>query len=159
VTWPRPARNDLSALLQRAIIVATALAMLLFALPLAVTISSLYRSSVLAELGQDGERTRAAMTEALLRNPAALAAALPVPHDPTVEIAIYTVAGQRVAGRGPDRAEPPVGQAGRTAVEVEDLMDGIAFAAVPLLDDNGAPRFVVRVAQPAQVHQTRRWRC
>jgi signal transduction histidine kinase len=143
--------TGLSNLLQRAIIVSTALAMLLFALPLAVTVGGLYRSSALEELGRDAERARVSLTQPMLNQPALMNGALPEPHDPSVRIGVYDVNGELVAGHGTMYLESRVLQALVTGVEEQGMENGSVLAAVPLLDDLGHARFVVRAAQPASM--------
>ncbi len=143
--------NGLSTLLQRAIIVSTALAILLFALPLAITVSGLYRSTALEELGRDAEKARVALTERMMNDTSLMHDALPEPHDPSVRIGVYNVKGELVAGHGTMYLESQVLHAMDTGVEEQGSENGSVLAAVPLLDDLGHARFVVRAAQPASM--------
>ena len=143
--------NGLSSLLQRAIIVSTALAMLLFALPLAITVSGLYRSTALEELGRDAEKSRVAITERMMNDPSLMTKALPEPHDESVRIGVYDVDGELVAGHGTMYLESRVLRALVTGVEEQGMENGSVLAAVPLLDDLGHARYVVRAAQPASM--------
>ena len=116
--------NGLSTLLQRAIIVSTALAILLFALPLAITVSGLYRSSALEELGRDAEKARVALTERMMTDTSLMHAALPEPHDPSVRIGVYDVKGELVAGHGTMYLESQVLHAMDTGVEEQGSENG-----------------------------------
>ena len=142
----------LSALLQRSIIFAVALAMLLFALPLAVAVSGLYRSQALEDLARDAERTRGALTPQTLADSGRIALALStvLPHDPAVEVGVYDSTGYLIAGRGPQVGDRPVRSAAAPGgVEQQGIVNGIQVTVVPLTGE-GDPetRFVVRAAEP-----------
>ena len=149
----------LSSLLQRSIIFAVALAMLMFALPLAVAVSGLYRSQALEDQARDAERSRGALTIEVLADPGRIGPALSAvpPHDPAVEVGVYDAAGVLVAGRGPAAGDKLVRRAAAPGgVEQQGIVDGLQITVVPLTGDGDADtRFVVRAAEPYSTVQHR----
>ena len=102
-------------------------AVLLFALPLALSIQSDNRSQGLLRLQRDTvAAARAIDLTAAGRDP------VEVPRSPD-RLGVYDVRGRRVAGRGPARADALVRSALRTARPADRLGDGHLDAAVPLL--------------------------
>lgn len=106
--------------------VATA-AVLLFALPLALSIQSNHRTQGLLRLQRDTvAAARAIDLTAGGRDP------IEVPPS-SDRLAVYDVRGRRVAGRGPDRAGAVVSSALRGGRPADRLGDGRLEVAVPLL--------------------------
>jgi signal transduction histidine kinase len=104
-----------------------AAAVMLFALPLALVLQRNYRNEELLRLQRDTiAATRAIDLGAPRRDPIEL----PPTRD---QLAVYNAAGQRVAGRGPARADELVRAALRTASPADRAQDGRLLAAVPLL--------------------------
>jgi signal transduction histidine kinase len=161
VTTPANERRTLglTSLLQRSIIFAVALAMLMFALPLAVAVSGLYRSQALEDLARDAERSRGALTTEVLADPGRIGPALAgvALHDPGVEVGVYDASGALVAGRGPAEGDKPVrSAAGPGGVEQVGIFDGLQITVVPLTGDGDAEaRYVVRAAEPYATVQHR----
>jgi len=122
----------------------TGLALLLFALPLAVAVQQLYRGQQLARLQQDATRMVALVPD----NPITAGSRLAVPGDVSDQslIGIYTPAGDRVGGAGPLRS--------RTAAAARDAgvhrgdEAGQLAVAVPVSSDR-ATVAVIRAAVPA----------
>jgi signal transduction histidine kinase len=115
------------------ILAVTALAILVFAVPLAVAAGRLYRSEELARL-------QAAATRAVVRVPSdTLGAGGPIalPDERHVTVAVYDVRADRVAGHGPDRGGPIVRRAlgGRVASGSDA---GRLVVAVPITDEQQA---------------------
>lgn len=139
----------LSSLLQRAILLVTALAMLLFAVPLAVVVGNLYRSQAQEHLARDAERARAVLDADVLARPDTIAATLPLPHHPGVAVGVYDGSGRLIGGRGPDRADPLTSQAASTGVEEQGRVGEDLVTVVPLVEDRDAPaKYVVRAGEP-----------
>ncbi len=138
----------LSSLLRRAIIMAAALAMVLFALPLAVAVSGLYRGQALQELARDAERTRGEISERVHSEEPFSLANLPPPHDSHVVIGVYDRRGVLVGGSGPAVAEPLVTGSGLAGVEDQGVVDGVVLSAVPMIDSDDDAFYVVRAAEP-----------
>lgn len=104
-----------------------AAAVLLFALPLALSIQSNHRTQGLLRLQRDTvAAARAIDLTAGGRDPIEL----PSSSD---RLAVYDVCGRRVAGRGPDRADALVRSALRGRRPADRLGDGRLEVAVPLL--------------------------
>ncbi len=104
-----------------------AAAVLLFALPLALSIQSNNRSRGLLRLQRDTvAAARAIDLSASGRDPIEL----PASSD---RLAVYDVRGRRVAGRGPSRADTLVRSALRSSRPADRLGDGHLDVAVPLL--------------------------
>jgi len=154
VTGPSPRGVALSSLLQRAILLVTALAMLLFALPLAVVVGNLYRSQAQEHLARDAERARAVLDADVLARPQAIAAALPLPHHPRVDVGVYDGSGALIGGRGLRAADVLTRQAASTGVEEQGRVDDELVTVVPLIEDRDAPaQYVVRAAEPYELVQ------
>jgi len=105
-----------------------ATAVILFALPLALALQRSYRNEELLRLQRD---TIAATRAIDLGTPGRDPIELPPTRD---QLAVYNTAGQRVAGRGPARADELVRAALRTASPADRAQDGRLLAAVPLLE-------------------------
>jgi signal transduction histidine kinase len=141
--------------LQRAILTAAALATVLFALPLAVAVSGLYRDEATSHLAQDAERVRAAVGEEALQRGSVTAAALPRPRTERADVGVYSLAGVRIVGNGPERAESLVTAVGQDGLERDAVVDGALVVAVSVTDEDGRTGYVVRAAQPISEVSTR----
>ncbi len=104
-----------------------AVAVVLFAVPLALLLGRTYRDEELLRLQRD---TVAATREIDLGSQPADRIELPRTAD---HLAVYDRAGRRVAGRGPTRADTPVRAALRSARPADDRASGDLLVAVPLL--------------------------
>src|SRR4051812_1921227 len=103
-----------------------ATAVILFALPLALVLQRSYRNEELLRLQRDTIAATRAIDLGAGRDPIEL--------PPTRgQLAVYNATGQRVAGRGPTRADELVRAALRTASPADRAQDGRLLAAVPLL--------------------------
>jgi len=119
----------------------TALAILLFGIPLALAVRSRYHDQEQLEL----ER---AATVAIAALPAGLDGRVDVPQvEPTLDLAVYGTDGQLLAGRGPRTADQPV-RAAIGGVEHRGDSSGDLVVAVPVLDGSSVVG-VVRAAEPA----------
>ena len=148
----------LSSMVQRTIVVVSALAMLLFAVPLAVVVGGLYRGEAQEHLARDAERSRSVLTPAVLAQPSTIPSVLPVPHEPTVVIGVYDGTGLRIAGQGPARADPITGRVSATGVEESARLGSELVTVVPLTEDADAPAaYVVRAAEPYALVQHIVW--
>jgi signal transduction histidine kinase len=103
-----------------------AAAVILFALPLALVLQRSYRNEELLRLQRDTIAATRAIDLGAGRDPIEL----PPTRD---QLAVYNAAGQRVAGRGPARADELVRAVLRTASPADRAQDGRLLAAVPLL--------------------------
>lgn len=121
----------------------TALAVLLFALPLAVAVGRLDRAQALTDLERDATRITALVPD----NPVSTTRAvrLPEPLGSTTLVGIYTTEGQLAGGRGPSGSPTArTAQDGRVHQGVEG---GQLTVAVPVPSD-GQIVAVVRAATP-----------
>ena len=138
----------LSSILQRSIVVSAALATLLFAAPLALSVSGIYRGQAISDLARDAERLRAVLTDVTGHgDPADKLPGLPIPEPEGVELGVYTAAGVRVAGHGPATGERIVVQVGHNGVEEDGVLGGSLLVVVPVPHDDDAG-YVVRAARP-----------
>ncbi len=150
---PGPRRAPaLRVTLQRSILLGAALAMLLFALPLALAVEGLYRNQATSDVARDAERARSTLTDAVMAalrsgDRAAAEAALPTPHAGGVLVGVYDASGRLVLGRGPGRPEAVVRTAATTRVEAEDVTHDRIVVAVPVQGDDGQDVLVVRAAE------------
>ena len=128
----------------------TTVAVLLFAVPLAVAVSRLYRTEAVAELAREAERGLSVL-------PAATGGApirLPTPVDPSVTLGLYDAAGRRVAGTGPqlDRDLVTAALRGR---QVDLVTAGRLVVALPVPLSEDTEPTVLRASAPAQRVTTR----
>ena len=109
----------------------TALALTLFGVPLALGVQRLYHNQAVVRLQQDAAEAGIAVPATLqtIHDPVEL----PSPGHHT-RLALYDRSGARVAGDGPDRADPPVASALRGEAN-EGEQGGFLVAAVPLTND------------------------
>lgn len=121
----------------------TALAVLLFAVPLAAATDRLYRGEKLARLQADATRIVARVPDNAISatSPATLPGDLP--RDTVV--GLYTPAGDRAAGKGPNRSA--LAAAGRDGRLHEGSENGQLAVAVPVPSDRDVVA-IVRVAAP-----------
>ena len=155
---PTDAREprDLSTLLQRSILGAALLAMVLFALPLAVAVQGLYRNQSFAELARVAERVRADVVnqngpDGTVR----FSISVPADSEHDIRVGVYTRDGARVSGNGPAQGGELLRNVARDGVEESGTANGELVVAVPILADSDAGtagpaddrRFVVRVAE------------
>lgn len=127
------------------------LAVVLFAIPLAVLVGRAYRDEALLRLERD---TIAATRSIDVRQPGADPVELPRTGD---RLGVYDVAGRRVAGTGPPRADRMVQTTLRTGKPVDRRRGGALLVAVPLLSDERVAGAVLALrdeaAATADVHQ------
>lgn len=131
-----------------AIVGVAALALVLFGLPLALSVADLYRSQQLSALQAEGSRAAALVADDLLR---VGYRGITLPEQDLASgsrLGLYDAAGRRVAGQGPttDRRSGKVAVTGRET----DGSDGPELvAALPVAAVNG--RYAIRVATDAQL--------
>ncbi|MEV6983510.1 HAMP domain-containing sensor histidine kinase [Sphaerisporangium sp. NPDC051017] len=126
-----------------AIVAVTALAVLLFAAPLAVSVGRLYHDETAAALQRDAAWIAAAVPDDVGKDPR-LPAALPRDIAADLTVGVYTVNGaRRLFGAGPETsALAASSHDGRTHQRIED---GYLAVTAPIPSDEGI-RLVVRVA-------------
>jgi len=142
IAFGRPLRDRsapaLSGVLQQSIVLAAALATLLFAIPLAVSVNGLYRNQAFSDLARNAEKLRTELSAAIPGGLAADGAAgFSVPQPDQTELGVYTANGVRVAGAGPDRGEPIVVTVGTTDLEQDGLIGDRLVVVVPIPRDDG----------------------
>lgn len=132
------------------IIGVAALAVLLFALPLAVAVGRLDRGQELAELERDATRTAALVPD----NPIGSGSALQLPGAPGEDnlIGVYTPAGDLSAGHGPKRSR--IAGAAHDGRVHQGTEHGQLAVAVPVPSDRNVVA-VVRAAVPDTVVTSR----
>jgi signal transduction histidine kinase len=149
---PTRAAQALIAVLQQSIVLAAALATVLFAVPLAVSVQGLYRNQAFSELARDAEAARASITtftpDKEVPPPAGL------PQRPDTELGVYDASGRREYGAGPEIGEDLVSSVGISAVEEDGVVNGRLLVVVPILRDNGS-LMLVRAARPYQFVRNR----
>ena len=123
------------------IMIVTALAVTVFALPLAVAVQRLYRTEAVTALQRDAARAAAVVPDAITGDPASL----PRKLSSGPSFGVYDTAGRRVAGSGPSRSALAASGA-RTPVR--DGVEGVDLAViVPIPSDQKAVG-TVRAAVP-----------
>src|SRR5260370_8151645 len=85
------------------IMTVTALAVIVFALPLAVAVQRLYRTETVTALQRDAARAAAVVPDSIPGGPASLPGRLSAAPN----FGVYDTAGRRVAGSGPGHSPPP----------------------------------------------------
>ena len=138
-------RQHSGAPLRRRVLVSimtvTALAVIIFALPLAVAVQRLYRTEAVTALQRDAARVAAVVPDAITGDPASL----PRKLSSGPSFGVYDTAGRRVAGSGPARSALAASGA-RTPVR--DGVEGVDLAVtVPIPSDQKAVG-TVRAAIP-----------
>jgi signal transduction histidine kinase len=146
----------LSAVLRRSIVLAAALATLLFATPLAVAVNGLYRTQAFTDLGRKAETLRTALSDQSGNNDAAdrLAAMAEIRQPQGTELGVYSADGRLLRGEGPVQGETLVTQVGRTGIEDDGLISGHLVVVVPV-PVAGANRYLVRAARHDSEVRTR----
>lgn len=120
---------------------AVALAVVLFGLPLSYVLYKLTFDDEHRELDRSALRTALAASATL---PTSGRVILPPEPDPEIRRGVYDRSGVRIAGEGPDRGDPAVAGALRGTVE-DRTVDGHLVVAVPVYDGDR----VVAVARAA----------
>jgi signal transduction histidine kinase len=141
---PVPVRSAVGS----AILLVAILAVLLFAVPLAVAASRLYQQEALSRLAGEASRAAGLLSGDALppgrqRPPARFA--LPGPRRPDTRLGVYDTAGRRLAGTGPDRSARAA-EVGRARDEERGRAGGDLEVAVPVRA--GGQDVVVRAALP-----------
>jgi signal transduction histidine kinase len=131
-----------------AILLVAVLAVTLFAVPLAVAASRLYRDQTSDQLAGEAVRAAAKIRQGTGR------VTLPTPRRPGVQLAAYAGSGQRVAGVGPARSGAVVAVAADGA-EHEELSGGQLAVAVPV--ETGRQDLIVRAAVSYDTVLARTW--
>ena len=119
----------------------TALAVILFALPLVVAVQRLYRTETVTALQRDAARTAAVVPDAIPGGPASL----PRKLSPGPSFGVYDTAGRRVAGSGPTRSA--LAASGAKA-QVRDAVEGVDLAVVVPIPSDQKAVGTVRAAVP-----------
>ena len=133
-----------------AILAATAVAVALFGLPLALAVQHLYHSEAVVRLGREAARATTQVPDSFRSSGDPVE--LPAPSDET-QLALYSTDGRLVTGSGPAAMEAPVRAAfgGRVA---EQTAAGRIVVAVPVADEERVVA-VVRAALPVGVVDAR----
>ncbi|MEV0406418.1 HAMP domain-containing sensor histidine kinase [Actinoallomurus sp. NPDC050550] len=127
-----------------AIVGVAALAVVLFAIPLAIALQRLYRDEAIVSLGRDATRISAAVPDNIAKHPKPV----PLPTGMSsrhLSVGIYDLNGDRVTGHGP-RNSPVAGAAGDGRVH-EAVENGLLAVSAPVPSDETVVA-VVRVATP-----------
>ncbi|MGI5200460.1 ATP-binding protein [Spirillospora sp. CA-108201] len=126
-----------------AIVGVTALAIVLFALPLAAAVQRLYRDETVTGLERDATRIAAAVPDDVARDPQALRR--PAGLSPHLTVGLYGLDGSRLTGAGPARSLLAAqGGDGRVHDRVES---GQMAVSAPVPSDEGVSA-IVRVSAP-----------
>lgn len=126
-----------------AIVGVTAVAVVLFAIPLAVAVQRLYRDEATTKLERDATRIAAAAPDDIVNSPVPVRT--PVGMSARVTAGIYRTAGQRIEGQGPAWSDVAAdGRDGRVHAAVEH---GALTVGAPVPSDEGVTAIVV-VSQP-----------
>jgi signal transduction histidine kinase len=123
------------------ILAVTALAVILFALPLSVAVQRLYRTEAITALQRDAARAAAVVPDAIPGGPVSLPRQSP--SQPV--IGVYDTAGRRVAGSGPARSA--LATSGRK-VQVRDAVEGGDLAVIAPIPSDQKAVGTVRAAIP-----------
>ena len=156
-----PARRDrsaaqaLSSILQQSIVLAAALATLLFAIPLAVSVNGLYRNQAFSDLAREAERLRAQLTAAAIEDVAGdQPASIDVPQPQGTRLGVYSATGALLAGAGPAKGEDVVTNVGTAGVEEDGVEGDLLLVVVPIPRDDGN-LILVRASRPYQAVRNR----
>jgi signal transduction histidine kinase len=132
-----------------------ALALALFAVPLAVAASRLYRDQAVGRLTGDAIRAAAQLPQAVRSGGStATGLRLPEPRGTAVQLGLYDGAGRRLAGAGPDRSGVVTAVAA-DGEEHQELVAGDLAVAVPV--EVGRRDLVVRAGVPYDTVLDRTW--
>ncbi|AYF74149.1 sensor histidine kinase [Nocardia yunnanensis] len=150
---PTPARgHSLRTRVRTSIVSVTALAMLLFAIPLGVAVQHMDHSNAVTELQRDAVRVATVVPDTIATDGSAVSLPTDLPGDRTV--GIYTIDGRLIRENGPATSALAAAAAdGRTHVQVEgsDLA-----VSVPVPSDQ-AVAATVRVSVPNAPVTHRTW--
>jgi len=136
-----------------AILLVAVLAVALFAVPLALAASHLYRDEAVGRLSAEASRAAGRLSGATLAA-GAVPVRLPPPRHAGTLLALYTGNGDRVAGEGP--AQSPLARAvAADGDEHEELSGGELAVAVPL--HAGRQDVIVRAAMPYEDVLDKTW--
>ena len=133
-----------------AILAVTAMAVVLFGLPLALAVQHLYHSEAVVRLEREAARATTHVPDSFATSGDPVE--LPAASDQT-QLALYSADGRLVSGTGPAAVEAPVQAAfgGRVA---EQTIDDRIVVAVPVADEERVVA-VVRAALPASIVDAR----
>jgi signal transduction histidine kinase len=138
----------LMSVLQQSIVLAAALATLLFAIPLAVSVNGLYRNQAFSDLARQAEKLRTALTAALPGDVSGAGpAAINVPQPPDTTLGLYSATGRRLAGAGPDTGEDLLAAVGTSGIEEDGVDAGKLVVVVPIPREDGT-LILVRASRP-----------
>lgn len=141
--------TDRAAPLRRQVLTAivgvAALAVVLFAIPLAVAVQRLYRDEATTRLERDATRIAAAVPDTVSSDPSA--PKIPAGLSSRIDVGIYGLDGVRISGVGPDRSE--VAADARDGRIHEAVERGSLAVAAPVPSDHGLIA-IVRVSTPYQ---------
>src|ERR1700682_2072351 len=98
---PEPSGVPLRRRVLVSILAVTALAVILFALPLGVAVQRLYRTEMVTALQRDAARAAGVVADTIPGGPISL----PRPSPPQPVIGVYDTTGRLVAGSGPSRSD------------------------------------------------------
>jgi signal transduction histidine kinase len=124
-----------------AILAVTALAVILFALPLGIAVQRLYRTEAVTALQRDAARAAAVVPDTI---PGGLVS-LPRPSPSQPVIGVYDTAGRRVAGSGPARSALA---ASGQKTQVRDAVEGGDLAVIAPIPSDQKAVGTVRAAVP-----------
>jgi signal transduction histidine kinase len=147
--WEAADVTDRAAPLRRQVLTAivgvAALAVVLFAIPLAVAVQRLYRDEATTTLERDATRIAAAVPDTVSSDPSA--PKIPAGLSSRIDVGIYGLDGVRISGVGPDRSE--VAADARDGRIHEAVERGSLAVAAPVPSDHGLIA-IVRVSTPYQ---------
>src|SRR5690348_1067002 len=123
------------------ILAVTALAVILFALPLGVAVQRLYRTEAVTALQRDAARAAAVVPDTIPGGPVSLPR--PSPSQPV--IGVYDTTGRRVAGSGPARSALA---ASGQKTQVRDAVEGGDLAVIAPIPSDQKAVGTVRAAVP-----------
>lgn len=138
---PEPSGVPLRRRVLTSILAVTAVAVILFALPLSVAVQRLYRTEAVTALQRDAARAAAVVPDTIPGGPVSLprqSASQPV-------IGVYDTAGRRVAGSGPARSA--LAASGRKS-QVRDAVEGGDLAVIAPIPSDQKAVGTVRAAIP-----------
>jgi signal transduction histidine kinase len=138
-----PPARPLHRRVRLAIVAATAAALVVFAIPLAIAIRSAYVQQSETELEREAARVLAVVSDDVIlqRN------VLPRPSDPAVTLAVYNTHGRLTDGQGPDFSEHA--RASAVNGEAQTVREGSSLAAFLPVRYDGPSHAVVRAALPS----------
>ena len=137
-----------------AMVLVAMLAVVLFAVPLAVAASGLYRDEAAGRLTGEAIRAAAQLPDAVRSGVPPKTVRLTPPRWAEARLALYDGAGRRLAGDGPDRSGV-VAAVAADGAEHQELSDGFLAVAVPA--EVGRRDLVVRAAVRYDTVLERTW--